>query len=201
MKGLKHFIVRIPEKFSQTFKTESGVVLHADRRFSAKVVMNNVVDVLELPLKYNGPINIGDKLFVDPTVLLWQSYVKGGEQENRNLIDREKGLYKVHPNMIIMHRPLNGNWIGHGENLLLEPVLAAKLKSGQLIIPESAQKKTVDNKGKIAFSNPDLISQGVDKNTVVFTKGTMFVDIWFENTKYLWTKNKYLMAMELKTTG
>lgn len=200
MKGIKEFIVHIPEKYSKTFKTESGFELEADRRFSLKLVANTVIEVVELPFNYDGPIKPGDTLFVDVTVLTYQAYVKGGEQENRNIIDRDNNLYKIHPSMILMYKPSGGEWIAHNDNVLLErvPCKTQEIKSSLIYTPDSSIKKFEKGKGSIAFINNQLEVQGLKLDDVVYLKNGLLVDVWFNNKQYMWTKNKYLIAVEIK---
>lgn len=199
MIGTKHFIAHIPEKYSKTFKTESGIELHADRRFSLKRVANVVVDISETPLLYKGPIKKGDTVLLDTTVLSFQYYVKGGEQENVNLIDRNKKLYKIADDMILMHRPKNSEWSGYRDNVLLERIPLEPIKKiNSLYIPDSAIKTHAQNKGVIAFLNIDLGEQGLNVGDIVHTKGDLFVDVWLDGKQYMWSKNKYLIAVEPK---
>lgn len=194
MKGYKDFIIQLSEKWSDKFKTESGLELYADRRFSIKRLANTVVEVKEIPVNYMGTIKQGDTIFIDPTVVMNQSYVKMGEQENINLIDRDKKLYKVDPSLIIMHRPKGGEWIGYGENLLMNRIKVEEKKSSSLIIMPSTENKFEDGKAIVEFSNPQLMSEDVYKDSVVLFKSKYAVDCWFFDKQYLWTKNRFLLA-------
>lgn len=201
MRGLNHFIVSIPEKYSETFVTEGGLELYGDKRWSLKQLANTVVEVVEVPLNYDGEIKKGSRLFVDATLLMQQTYVKTGEQENINLVDREKGLFKVEPSLIIAYTVEHGGeWQGYGENILgerIEEKGSGEEKSGLIIMKAAVKDKVVEGKMKVFVTNKVLAEQGVKFNDVVFVKDKLLVDVWLRDRKLVWTKNRYLMGIEV----
>lgn len=202
MKSFKDFIVVVPEKYSKTFKTENGLEIYMDKRWSLKKVANTIVEVVENPLNYSGEINKGVLLFVDPTLLMQQSYVLTGEQENINLIHRENNLYKVDPSYIIAYSLDNGkNWIGFGNNLLAERIKIKEPKtekSSLVIVPENTKPKEIKGKVKIFLSNKELENQGVKKEDVVYINELYTIDIWFNQKPLIWIRNKDILGKEIK---
>lgn len=196
MKGLVHFIVHIPQKYNETFKTKSGMELYGDRRWSPKEMANNVLDVIETPFIYDGPIQNGQKIFIDPTVLFQQIYSKGGEQENIHLVDREKNHYKVDQRLVIAYEK-DGKWIGHNDNLLVELGFEEPVKSDNLHIPEMANGKIDRKKGKIIVGNRSMSGLDVKVGDTVIAKPLMGIDLWFNGKLLTWFRNQDLLALVL----
>lgn len=201
MKGLNHFIVSIPEKYSETFVTEGGLELYGDKRWSLKQLANTVVEVLEVPLNYKGEIKKGSQLFVDATLLMQQTYVKTGEQENINLVDRENKLYKVDPALIIAYLPEKGGmWTGYGENVLGKRIKvkgSEEEKSGLIIIKEAVKDSTVEGKVNVLVLNKTLLDQGVKENDNVYVRNNLMVDVWLRDQKYVWIRNRDIIGVEV----
>lgn len=199
MKGLNHFIVSIPKKYKDTYVTESGLELYADRRWSLEKVGNTVVEVLEIPLNYDGPISTGDLLFLDIDTLARQKYVKGGELESQHLIDREKNLYKIDASLILAYKFKDGGeWLGFGENVLCDKVKEKKEPTSNLIIlPTDNKEEVVKNKLKVAVLNNDIKEQGVCIGDVVYVKPTVIIDVWLENKLYTRVRNRDVLGVAI----
>ena len=160
------------------------------------------MDIVELPFDYDGPIKVGAKILIDLTVLTWQSYVKGGESENKHLVDRNKGLYHIHPSFVILYQNEGEEWKAHNNNLLMKQVdVKHKEKSSLIITPKSSIKKKSSKKAMLEFVNEDAKKLGVDKGDVIYFKDDLVVDVYFENKHYWWTKNNWLIAVELKNAS
>lgn len=197
MRGLKDFMVHIPNLYHDTFKTESGIEFYGDRRWSAKKMANTFLEVVEKPFFYDGPINKGFRIFIDPTVLFTQIYPKTGEQENIYLVDRKKGLYKIDPSLIIAFNDNKYEWVGHNENLLVSLLMEEKLKTKLLTVPNNFNSKKDRKKGVVKISNKLLSGQGVSVGDTVFFEPLMGIDVHFENEQYTWIRNRDLLALEL----
>lgn len=196
MKGLKDFVVHISERYKDTYKTEGGLELYADRRWSAKELANTIVEVVETPLNYDGPIKKGCNLFIDPTVIFNQMYQKTGEQENINLLDRDEKLYKVEPEMIIAYLVEKGGyWKGYGKNFLAERIVEEQeeVKSSLIIMPESKPKE-VKGKVKAFILNEFLEEQGIEFGDELFVKEFSYVDVKLRNKKLVWYHSSDALA-------
>jgi co-chaperonin GroES (HSP10) len=201
MKGYNDFIVHIPQRHRDTIKTTSGLELQADSRFSGKETANTVFEVVEIPLAYKGPVKKGFKLMVDPTLVMNQDYQLTGNQENVNLIDREKNLYKVNQSLIICYlEKEGGNWKGFGENLIVEKIKAKKeehkIKNGIHII-DSAKKVLEKGKAYVKVINESLKKQGVAEGDIVFLNEQYIVDIRVGGQKFSWARTKHVIAKQL----
>lgn len=201
MKLVKHFVVHIPNLHNQKTVSDSGFELHQDRRWNTKETANTVIDVLETPLNYKGDIKKGDQIFVDATLILQAINVKGFENENNYLIDREKQLYRVDPNFIIAYK-LKGvkDWIGFEDNLLCKKVVTQKknedkvLKSG-IIIPGIIERS--EDRLEVVIINKNISIQGVKKLDNVISKKLMEVDVWLNKAPLVWLRNKDVLAIKL----
>ncbi|AGO47505.1 co-chaperonin GroES [Cellulophaga phage phi19:3] len=200
MKGLNHFIVHIPEKWSQTYKTESGLELHADRRFSLRQVGNTIVKVIETPYNYDGPVKIGDTLFIDVNALSQQSYVIGGELENQHLIDREKKLYKIDSSLIFAYKETDDSeWIGFEESILCKSIKEVKVekKPSLIYIPEDNKEKTIEGKYIVDVLNPIAESMGIKKGDTIYVEKHLFLDVRLEDKEYVRIRVRDILGLAI----
>ena len=194
MRGLNDFIVHIPEKYRPTYKTESGLELHADRRWSLKKVANTVIQVLETPLNYNGPIKKGCNLFIDPTVLMSQIYPKTGEQENLYVVDREKSLYRIRPEFVIAYSMGAGTqWIGFENNILLDRIYegAASFSSSSII---SIPKGNIMVRGRATILIPNE-NNDFQEGQLAFFNEEMAIDVYLGDVPLIWLRVKDIQAV------
>lgn len=191
MKAYKDFIVHIPQRFNDTFKTENGVEIYADRQFSPKLVANTIITVVETPMNYEGPIAKGDTLFIDPTVVFSQLYQNTGEQESQYLIDREKKLYKVDPSLLIAYRKREESWVGFGNNVLVERLKEVAEGSAFLYAPGATVKPSED-RGEVRVTNPD---SSVKEGDVILFDPSFAVDIKMGNESLVWLREKDCLAL------
>ena len=202
MIGYKDFIVHVKEKHRSTIKTSAGIEIHADSRFSGKETANTVFEVVEIPMTYIGVVKKGFQLMVDPTLVMEQSYQLTGHQENINLIDRAKSLYKVNKMLIICYRENeNSPWRGFEDNLIVEKIkeikASEKTESG-LYLVDTAKPVIERGKAKVLVTNSELEKQGVFPNDIVFINEQYVVDIRIDGIKYSWVKDRHVLAVELK---
>lgn len=196
MRGFKDFVVHISKRYSETFKTDSGLELYGDRRWSAKELANTVVEVVETPLNYEGPIKKGSSLFIDPTVIFNQMYEKTGEQENINLLDRDEKLYKVEPEMIIAYLVEDGGyWKGFGKHFLAERIVEEQeeTKSSLIIMPESKPKE-VRGRVKAFILNDFLREQGIEHGDEIYVDEHSPIDVKLGDVKLVWYNSNEALA-------
>jgi hypothetical protein len=180
MKAVKDFIVHIEEPFKKSVQTASGLDLQLDRRFSPTMTANVEVTVVEEPLDNKTPIKKGQKIFIDPTIVFRQAYEKTGE--HRSQYEVAENTYRVPQNLVIMY--YNKEWKCIADNNLTEPVME------EINNPLLINQKVDPNKAKIAFTNPD---SEVEPGEVVHTTG-LFAEVYFQNKKYLWYRNRHIIA-------
>lgn len=201
MTGYKDFIIHIPKKHRDTITTESGLKIHADHRFSSKETANTIFNVLETPLTYSGPIKKGFFIMVDPTLVMEQQYELTGHQENINLVDRDKNLYKVNKSFIICYKEkIDSKWIGYDENIIVQKVNSVKpkeVKKNGLYLLESSKPKKEKGKAKVFITNKEIESQGVKSGNNIFIDDRFIVDIRIEGNRFSWAKNRHVLAMEI----
>jgi co-chaperonin GroES (HSP10) len=198
MKGYKDFMVHIPVKLSDTFKTELGLELHASKKFSQKRLANTIVEVLEVPFEYEGEIESGDTLFIDSTIMLEQTYTLGGEQENINQLDRKTATYKVPLSLIICYKKKGtDNWTLNDINVLLERIPEEIKETGtnKIVYVMSSVPKFKKGLGKVVFNIPEYNLKSGD---IVHFKELTMVEVWLENKPLLWLRRRDLMAVQIK---
>jgi len=200
MIGIRDFIVKIPNKYTDTFKTESGLVFYGDRRWLKKEMANTLVECVETPLEYNGPVKKGFTVLIDATVIFSQVYEKTGEAESQNLIDRENMLFKIQPNMVIAYLNNEDELIGcHGNILCRRIEMPKKDKSdfGLIIIPENVNKKYDENRFSIAINSSELKDLNIEIGDTIRLFRNRFIDVFVEGKKMQWVRLKDIIAKEL----
>ena len=199
MKSIHNFIVHIPNRYNETFKTESGLEMYGDSRWSAKEMANTIVKVIEIPCNYKGIIQKGFEVLIDPTVVFNQVYQKTGVAESHHLIDKEKGLYRVEPSLIILYRKdAEEDWRGHDTNLIAERIKEEEVpeeKSSIIFLPS---EKPTHKKGevKVVYGNRTLEVQGVFDGDTVYVTDLYGVDFFMDGKKYVWFRTNYVNALK-----
>lgn len=198
MKGYNDFIIKVTHVFNQTFKTENGVELHADSRFSQDRLSNRIAIVEEVPLhiKNTTPIKKGFQVMIDPTVYYGGEYLVTGKQISPFAIDVNKGLYKIKNEMIVLYRENeNAEWKANAENLLIrfKKEEAAEKKLGSIII-EPAKPFFSKTYANILYSNELMQEEGINNGDFVFIQEGFGVPFWIEGIEYNWINNRHVLA-------
>lgn len=195
MRAYKDFIVNIPEKFSETFTTESGLELYGSKEFSKKRMANSIVTVHQVPFENGTDIGIGDELFLDPSLFMEQIYSKGGEQENIYLMDKKKALFKVPTQLIIAYKKKEGQWIMFGDNALLERIREDGPGESESIIYTPSNQKEKQGTARLFLDIPEL---ELKKGDTIYIDETYVNDIWLGQKPVMWLKQRHLLGLMLK---
>lgn len=192
MQSLRNFIVKTDAAFSDTIKTESGLELYVNQKISRERSSNRVLKVIEIPVNISdNEIQPGYEVMVDPTILYMQNYTGRGDQDNPFMIDRNNGLYKVEPKMIVLYRENeDAAWKAYGENTLVEFVKETTEKtSGGLFIGHET-KETV----KALYPTKVMEDSGISSGDEIIIKKGTEVSFWIEGKEYHWIENKDVLA-------
>ncbi len=196
MKGINDFIIQIKEPFKEKFKTESGIEFYGDKRWMPQQLSNRIGIVVNVPFAFETEIKPGHEVLVDPTILYEQDYhLTGGAQESIFLVDKAEMLFKIKPNLIVLHRENNSvPWKGHLNNGLFEQVESAKTEpvSSFLIIPENVQKEFEQGKARVAIVNDELKAE---PGQVVFVKEEHGIEFFLDGKSYWWYRNEDVLAV------
>ena len=205
MKAHKDFIVHIPERYKEGIKTESGVEIKLDKNFSGKEAAHNVFEVINVPVDYKGKIKPGYRLLVDPIIVHNQTFQKHGEEQNQNLVDREKKHYKVDPRLIICYSKEEGTkFKAFQDNLICEKYEPEEKekeikKIGSIFIPDMSRKNTDQTPLlRVMISNKDSRSQGINEGDLIYNKPFTTIDITIRDAKFIWIKNSHVLGKLLK---
>lgn len=197
MQSLHDFIIELPKPLNETFKTENGTELFAHQDFSVDRLSNRVAKVKSVPLFMDCPIEEGDEVMFEPTILYKQIY-QGVKQDYTHYIDKSQKLFRITPNMIVLYRKdEHDEWKGFGQNLLVEPVetKTTPVISG-LIIPENAQgPKYEKERVRLLYPNKDIEALGVTKGDAVIKDPSLDgVKFWIDGKEYRWLRTKDIWA-------
>lgn len=126
-----------------------------DHRFS-----NRYAEVLEVPYKYEGPVQKGDTLLVHHNVFKFYNDIKGRRKSGRSFFRDD--IFFVEPDQFYMYKH-DGRWYTHGRFCFVKPIPAI----------ESYIKKPFTNEplmGIMVYPNDYLVTQGVQEGDTVCFK-------------------------------
>lgn len=197
MKSLYDFIIKLEKPLNETFKTESGLELHAHQDFSVDRLSNRIAKVVCAPLLVDTPVKDGYEVMIEPTILYKQIY-QGVRQGYTALINKEDMLFKVKPNMVILYRKdENTAWKGHLENVMLEPIEEQEpIVSTFLEIPKSAIKKYKKQEAKLLYSNEAMEAQGAHDGDTVIINPLGGVNFWLDGKEHWWIRNTDVFCLK-----
>ncbi|MDR2223556.1 MAG: co-chaperone GroES [Flavobacteriaceae bacterium] len=192
MKSIGDFIIFTDVVFNETFKTESGLELFADNRFSQKLLAQREVEIKAMPLEYEGEDIVGWQAFIDPTIY-FQNLYNHGKGDN-NEVAGYKGHFKVQPNMIIaIRKDSNSQWQGFEGNLIVEQVIdSQEEKKSGLIILDIPKSNPVKGVAKVVVPNEEL--DDVIVGDKIHFNDYYGVTVYLDNKELLWIRTKDCLA-------
>jgi hypothetical protein len=126
-----------------------------DHKFS-----NRFAEVVELPLQYKGPIEIGDTLLVHHNVFKFYNDIKGRQKSGKSFFKDD--LFFIETEQFFMYKQ-NGNWNAYDRYCFIKPIAAT----------ESYIKKPFSEEplmGIMKYPNEYLLTQGIKAgDTVCFS--------------------------------
>lgn len=201
MKATKDFIIHIPQPYSETIKTEIGVEIYADKRFSADRLSNRVGTVIAAPINGEFEIKKGYQVLIDPTILYEQSYkATCGRQESVFLVDKQKSWYKIDPSMIVLFQENESiNWKGFQNNAIYELIKEPNpqdepLENSFLYIPETLLPKYKQDRAVLLYGNDEILKEVAPGQEVV-VKPEMAIEYWIDGKTYKWFRNEDVVAV------
>jgi len=117
-----------------------------DYRFS-----NRYAEVIEVPLRYEGPIQKGDTLLVHHNAFKFYNDMKGRQKSGRSFFRDD--VFFIEPDQFFMYKR-DGKWFPYSRYCFVRPIAAI----------ESYIKKPFTNEplmGEMVYPNEYLISKGV----------------------------------------
>lgn len=191
MQSIRNYIVKSEFEYEQSFTTEAGIQLFADKRFSAERLANKTVTVVELPADCNDDtLKPGYELMIDPTIYYMQNYDNRGDVENPLMVDRKKGLFKVDAGMIVLYRETSeSEWKAFGINMLA--IMDTKTEEKKVA---GIVSNVTTTKIKAAFVNEELKNEGLCEGDEIHIKEYMDVPFWIDGKEYKWLSNAHILA-------
>lgn len=195
MKGIHDYIVEIKEPFKDTFKTEGGLELYANKDFSAERLSNRIGIIKATPHLFKGIIKEGYQVLIDPTILYEQIY-RGVKQESIHLLDREKMLFKIEPKLIILFRENeNEEWKGFLNNLLAEPIIKnTKEITSEYIFTVEVKEEFIKGKAIVKYCNEEVKELGISKNDTIAINPFGGLSFWLNGKEYWWLRTNDVLA-------
>lgn len=197
MRGYRDFIVKADYEFAKTFKTEGGLELEGDSRYSYNRLANNIVTVMSAPyILEDCVIKPGYQVMIDTSIYFRQDYNTIGTQENPFMIDRAKGIYKIEPGMIILYRETpESEWTAYEDNALAEPIKEVQpaRMAGTLLLEE---EKTVVTRGwaLVVHPNEAMKEEGLAVGDRIAIRDEYAVPVYIEGKEYLWINTSHVLA-------
>lgn len=198
MQGLNHFIIHLPKDYNDTFKTEGGVELYADRRLSADRLSVRIATVVSTPLLHETVIQPGYEVMIDDTITRRQIY-NGVEQESIFLVDKTQKYYKLEPGMVILYREnAECDWKAYGENVMVEFIEKETEPApvSSLIILELPKKKEhVEGYAKVLYPSEALVEEGVKAGDTIAIKKGSGIAYYMEDKTWYQLCNRHVLAV------
>lgn len=194
MKGTNEYIIEIKEPFNETFKTKGGIELYANKDFSAERLANRIGIVKATPLLFEGVLEVGYDVLIDPTILYEQIF-RDVKQESIHLLDREKMLFKISPNLIVLYREnAQEEWKGFLDNCLVAPIEKKQEIFSSIIIIEAPKKEYEKGKAIVKYGNTALTDGAINANDTVVIDKTGGITFWLEGEEYWWLRTHEIYA-------
>jgi len=197
MTGLHEFIIEIKIPLNDTFKTETGVELYGNEKFSVDRLANRIGTVINTPLFHDTDIEPGDEVMIEPTIFHKQIY-RSVEQDYTRLVDKNKMWFRVTPAMIVLYKK-NGSdeWKGYLKNNLVELVKknAPKITSTLLYLPEEKEEYE-QNRVRLLYGNEELQNMGAENGDNLVINPIGGLDFWIDGKRHWWVRNIDIWAVE-----
>jgi hypothetical protein len=121
---------------------------------------NRVAEVIAIPITYDGPVKVGDKLLVHHNVFKFYNDMYGRRKSGRSFF--KDNLFFVEPDQFYLYH--NGkDWKTHGRYCFVKP-----LDTEDYYLYKNTNEEPLV--GLIKFSNEYLISKGVNKGDKICFK-------------------------------
>jgi len=121
---------------------------------------NRYAIVVETPINYNGPIEIGDTLLVHHNVFKYYNDMKGNERSGKSFFKDD--LFFIDNDQFFMYNK-NNKWNAHSRYCMIKPI---PKKENYLKTHEENEPLM----GLVKYPNKYLISKGVNKGDKVSFK-------------------------------
>ena len=192
MTGVNEFIIEIGDAFDNTIK-HGSLELYKDHRTSQQEQSNRNGTVVCLPINGESDVQVGAEVIIDPTVLFQQTY-KGKTQDSQFLVDREKGWYRVSPQMLLVYKnPNETNYTGYKDNLFAEALKQEEVRVGSIYLPKA--KNELEGVAVVAISNKELIDiEDIKQGSVIYYQLNREWEFELEGKTYLYLKNIYVLG-------
>lgn len=198
MRGIYDYIIEVEKENNETFTTESGLELHANRRFSQRLVANRIATVINTPAKEETILKPGYQVMFDPTITHRPLY-DYGEVDSPYLVNKAKKWYKTKGNLIALYREdEKAEWKAFGSSLMVELVKEEekKVTSSIIFIPESTTEKYKKGHAKVVYPSLECIENNVQSGDEIYLKPNKFagtdevgVSFTVEGKHLKWVRN------------
>lgn len=158
MKSPFYFIVRpLNGKRYDNTKSIAGIdfivsTSEEDHKFS-----NRFAEVVEVPLGYTGPIQLGDTLLVHHNAFKFYNDVRGRQKSGKSFFRDD--IFFIEPDQFFMYKQ-NGKWNAYDRYCFIKPIAAT----------ESYIKKPFSEEplmGVMKYPNEYLIERGINKGDMI----------------------------------
>jgi hypothetical protein len=121
---------------------------------------NRYAEVVELPLGYTGPIEIGDILLVHHNAFKYYNDMRGRQKSGKSFFKDD--LFFIETDQFFMYKKKN-KWFAYDRYCFVKPI---PVTESYIIKPFNEEPLT----GKMIYPNDYLINQGIDSGDIVCFK-------------------------------
>ena len=196
MTHIYNYIVKLDYEMSDTFQTESGVILYGHKDYSKDRLANREARIESQPLIYDGHlIDTGTKVFIDPGIFFHSRHTDSDSlQLTTNTIDRKEGIYSIEPSNIVLYQK-DGEWKGYTVNFLGKRVVEyeEEKKIGSVIVETEGKKKK--DVCEVVYTNEFLDESGVEKGDRLVLRHDTGVPVWIGGVEYIWLRDNDVLGV------
>lgn len=202
MQSISNYIIHVDGAFADSFLTENGTKIYADRKFSPLKLANRIATVINIPADTETVLKKGYQIMFDPSILMRPIYSIGGEQPSPYLVDSKKSWYKIQPKLIVVYRENeNDEWKGFEQSLMVELIKDnfEQVKSTLIYIPEVKTENFKKGIAKVLYTNEILSEEeNINNGDEVFFRPKAGMLFEIEGKKMYWLRNRELFGKVIK---
>lgn len=187
MRAMFDFIVKPVGKRYDNIKKVDDKELILNTKIESFKSVNNMAEVVNIPLAFKTDIKVGDKIIIHHNVFRRFYDIRGDQKNSRSFL--EEDLYLVQQDQIYLYGDI-GKWKTFGDRCFVKPI-----KNNDQFSLEKEQKHI----GILKYGNSSLEELGINKGDLVgFKPYSEFEFIIDDSRLYCMKSNDIVIKYEYK---
>lgn len=187
MRSIFNFIVKPIGKRYDNVKNIGDKELILNTKIESFKSVNNMAEVVNIPLGYETDIKIGDKVIIHHNVFRRFYDIRGDQKNSRSYLSED--LYLLQEDQIYLYGDV-GNWKSFGDRCFVKPI-----KNNNQFSLEKEQKHI----GILKYGNSSLEALGINEGDLIgFKPNSEFEFIIDDSRLYCMKSNDIVIKYEYK---